>query len=99
MWMVRAGEYSCFIDDFRKKSCIAVDWDKLGDISQLKTKEEVKELVEKKYDYSKKSQLNISAAQIGKFLLDFKKGDYVISYDSSNRVYLVGEIQSILRNV
>ena len=94
MWMVRAGESAFLIDDFRSKSYVAIGWNKIGDISGIKRKDNIKKLVEKAGYYKKKIQINVAAGQIGRFLLDFKKGDYVVSYDPTNRVYLVGEIQS-----
>lgn len=94
MWMVRAGEDAFLIEDFKKKSYVSIGWNELSDLSKIPDRDKIKELVENKYDYAKKSQLNVAAGQINRFLFDFKKGDYVLSYDPNNRVYLVGEIQS-----
>lgn len=94
MWMVRAGEDAYLIDDFRKKKYVAIGWNKLGDISNIKNKDKLKELVESKYNYTKKSQLSTAAGQISRFLFEFKQGDYVLSYDPSKRVYLVGQIDT-----
>jgi len=94
MWMVRAGEGAFLIDEFRSKSYVSIGWNEIGDISGIKRKDKIKKLVEKGGYYKKKSQINVAAGQIGRFLLDFKKGDYVVTYDPTNRVYLVGEIQS-----
>jgi restriction system protein len=97
MWMVRAGEDAFLIDDFRKKSYVSIGWNELTDLSHVTDRDAIKELVEQNsdtYNYTKKSQINIAASQISRFLLDFQKGDYVLSYDPTNREYLVGEIQS-----
>lgn len=97
MWMVRAGEGAFLIDDFRKKSYVSIGWNELSDLSHTADKDAIKELVQENcafFNYTKKSQINIAASQISRFLFDFKKGDYVLSYDPTNRVYLVGEIQS-----
>ncbi|MBN2330963.1 MAG: restriction endonuclease [Candidatus Aenigmarchaeota archaeon] len=97
MWMVRAGPDAFLIDDFKRKKYVAIGWNELGDISNVKKKEDVKALVEKhkeKYEYIKISQVNTAAGQISKFLFNFEKGDYVLSYDPTNRVYLVSEIVS-----
>jgi restriction system protein len=95
MWMVRAGEDAFLIDDFKKKNYVSIGWNELSDLSKVSSKEKIKELVEEKCDfYTKKSQVYSAAGQISRFLFDFKKGDYVLSYDPGNRVYLVGEIQS-----
>jgi restriction system protein len=95
--MVRAGEDAFLIDDFRKKSYVSIGWNELSDLSHVTDRDTIKELVEQNSDtfnYTKKSQINIAASQISRFLLDFQKGDYVLSYDPTTREYLVGEIQS-----
>lgn len=95
MWMVRAGRDAFLIEDFKKKNYVAIGWNELSDLSNTLDREKIWELVEEKCDYySKKSQINVAAGQISRFLMDFQKGDYVLSYDPNNRVYLVGEIQS-----
>jgi restriction system protein len=97
MWMVRAGEDAFLIDDFRKKSYVSIGWNELSDLSNVTDRDAIKELVEQNsdnYNYTKKSQINIAASQISRFLLDFQKGDHVLSYDPTNREYIVGEIQS-----
>jgi restriction system protein len=92
--MVRAGEDGFLIDDFKKKNYVSIGWNELLDLSKRENRDEIKELVEKKGGYAKKSQVSHAAGQINRFLFDFKKGDYVVTYDPTNRVYDVGEIQS-----
>jgi restriction system protein len=93
MWMVRAGREAFLIDDFKRKNLVAIGWNELGDISKVDSRDKIKELVKEKCGYTKKSAINIVAGQISRFLMDFKKGDYVVSYDPNARVYLVGEIE------
>lgn len=94
MWMVRAGTGAFLIDDFKSKNYVSIGWNEIGNISGIKRKDKIKRLVEEAGYYKKKPQVAVAAGQIGRFLLDFKKGDYVVTYDPTNRVYLVGEIQS-----
>jgi restriction system protein len=95
MWMVRAGEGGYLIEDFKNKNYVAIGWNELTDLSKIADKEKIKKLVVEKCEYcTKQSQVNVAAGQISRFLMDFKKGDYVLSYDPNKRVYLVGEIQS-----
>ncbi|MDA0525427.1 restriction endonuclease [Methanococcoides alaskense] len=94
MWMVRAGENAYLIDDFKNKNYVAIGWD-IGDISKVENKDQVKELVEQTCTYfSKKSQISNAAGQMNRFRFDFKKDDYVISYDPANRIYILGLIRS-----
>ena len=76
MWMVRAGEDAYLIDDFLKKKYVAIGWNKLGNIGNIKSKEKLKELVKVKYDSMKKSQLSATAGQTSRFLFEFKQGDF-----------------------
>lgn len=94
MWMVRAGEDAFLIEDFRKKNYVSIGWNDLLDLSKIKNREEIKELLKKKRSYPKKSQIAHAAGQINRFLFDFQESDYVVSYDPANRLYIVGEIRS-----
>jgi len=94
MWMVRAGEKGYLIEEFKKKKIIAVGWNKIKDISLIKDKEQIKELIKEKYPEHKISQLGMATSQFSKFVLTFSVGDYAVSYDPVNRNYLLGEITS-----
>lgn len=93
MWMVRAGEGAFLIDKFKDENRVVIGWE-LGDLSHVKNLDEIKKLLKHTYPEKKVGQINIAASQINKFLFDFQKGDYVLSYDSENRVYHVGKIIS-----
>ncbi len=92
--MVRAGADGFLIDDFKKKNYVSIGWNELPDLGKMESRDKIRELVEKKSDYVKKSQVGNAVGQISRFLFDFRKDDYVVSYDPTNRVYHVGEIQS-----
>ena len=94
MWMVRAGEGAFLVEDFKSKNYVSIGWNKIGDISEVEGKDRIKRLIEEAGYYKKKSQVAAATGQISRFLLEFKKGDYVVTYDPNNRVYYVGEIQS-----
>lgn len=94
MWMVRAGEGANLINNFKEKNYVAIGWNELGDIGKITSKEELKELIKQHELYRKASQISIAAGQLYRFVFEFKKGDFVISYDPNNRIYLIGEILS-----
>ncbi|KAA1194602.1 restriction endonuclease [Pseudohalioglobus sediminis] len=89
--MVRAGEGGRLIEEF-EKGFVAIGWSNLGDLSRLSTKENVAALIEKKYPEIKPSKKSKSIGVINKFLNVVGIGDIVVSYDTSTREYLVGEI-------
>ncbi|PAV05482.1 restriction endonuclease [Methanobacterium bryantii] len=92
--MVRAGQNAFLIDDFKSKNIVAIGWDEIGDLSACKSHNAVKKLVNKKYPEFKEGKVNITASQINKFRFEFNKGEYVVSYNPEERIYLIGEISS-----
>ncbi len=95
LWMVRAGEDAFLIEDFISKSIISIGWNEMGDLSNGNNdREEIKKLLREKYPEYKESQVQSSAGMIYRFIFEFKKGDSVITYNRSERVYWIGEIES-----
>lgn len=93
MWMVRAGEGGFLIDRFEKENKIVIGWE-IGDLTNVKSLDEIKKLVRNTFFDKKEGYVNITASQINKFRFEFQIGDNVVSYDPQNRVYLIGEIKS-----
>lgn len=96
MWMVRAGHGGNLFENFKEKNIVAIGWDigNLSKISTISTLDEIKKLVREKYSEYSLGKLNISAGQIYRFKAEFKKDDYVVTYNPEERFYLVGEITS-----
>jgi restriction system protein len=97
MWVVRAGDEARFYDDFKKNRIVAIGWGELGDLSEVKNPAEMKQMIEKAYGHKKLGYRNIVASQIARFVLEFKEGDYVLTYDPKTRNYLIGKISSPYR--
>ncbi len=91
--MVRAGEGAFLIDKFKNENRVVIGWS-IGDLTNIKSADEIKQLIRDKYPEQKLGNINISASQVSKFRFEFKIGDNVVSYDPQNRIYLVGEIIS-----
>jgi restriction system protein len=94
MWVVRAGEDARFYDDFKRNKIVAIGWDELGDLSRVKNHAEIKRMIEKAWSDKKLGWRNIVPSQVARFVLEFKEGDYVLTYDSKTRNYLIGKICS-----
>jgi len=93
MWMVRAGEDAFLFDVFKNKNLVSIGWE-VGDISKITTPDGIKKIVKIKYpDYSL-GKIVSAASQIIRFRFEFKVGDRVVTYNPSDRTYLVGEIVS-----
>jgi len=91
-WMVRAGEGCEVIEEFEKQSCVAIGWHELGDISGVKTAEELRSLMDRTFPEWKPRKRQVSTSMVFKFLHDFSLGDFVASYNSDTRQYLIGTI-------
>jgi restriction system protein len=92
MWMVRAGEGGYIFDDFITHNLVAIGWDELGDLSGIKTPEQVKELVKKTYPNYAQGKLYMTAGQINRFRFELTKNSYVITYNPETRIYRIGVI-------
>ena len=86
MWMVRAGEDSFLIEDFKNNEIVAIGWD-LGDLRE-KSDEEIAIEFEEKYGSTK------SLNQVLRFKNEFQINDYVITADTKTQTFYLGKIIS-----
>lgn len=90
MWMVRAGKKARFFKEFSELNIISLDWD-FDDLSDDDF-DEIKSKLQKKLH--KKDYLGIFASQINSFVHKFKIGDYVVTVNPKDQVYLIGKVCS-----
>ncbi len=93
MWMVRAGKGGFLIDRFENENLVVIGWE-LGDLTKIKDKEDLKRIIKDKFPEKKDNQIQAVLSVVGRFRFDLNKGDNVVSYNSDERTYLVGEIVS-----
>ncbi len=93
-WLVRAGEGAYLVEDFRAGSFVSIGWAELGDVSSLKTREQFTQAVARAYPDARRAQVAMSAGQIFRFAREMKVGDRMLTYDPSQREYLIGTITS-----
>ena len=94
MWMVRAGAKAFLINGFIENNLVAIGWNELQDLSQFSDTKSLKDELKKVYPEYKDSTINMNAGQLFRFLKEFNIGDYVITYNPSERVYWIGKILS-----
>lgn len=94
VWMVRAGQGSYLIDEFRDRDIIAIGWNELGPLDPEWSYKQLKEKFSEAYPEDSVGRVNQCVGQIWKFLKDFQKDDKVITYDSASREYYIGVIES-----
>lgn len=93
-YMVRAGSQGYLAEDFRSKGLVALGWNELDDLSIIRDLDHLKVILEQHYPNKKKGWIAQTAGQLRKFLWTMKEGDYVLTYDSSARIYYFGKIAS-----
>lgn len=91
-WMVRAERDGRLFDAFKDKSAVAIGWNEVGDLSAVKTRKAMADLVSGAWPETKPQSVAIAAGQLHRFVNEIEVGDMVVTYNPSRRVYLVGEI-------
>ena len=92
--MVRAGQGGYLIDEFIEKQVVAIGWNETGKLDESLSSEDLKRKFREAYPEDTDGRVNQCVGQISRFLKEFKIGDKVVTYDSSARVYYLGEIVS-----
>jgi restriction system protein len=89
IWFIRSngGEWLPF---FIENNCVALGWDKTPDFSG-KDRKFIKQSLLKNYPENEKS-ISSWAGYFESFVNVIQKNDYVLSYDTSSRVYHLGKI-------
>jgi restriction system protein len=94
IWMVRAGASAIHAQDFEEHKYVAVGWVKIGDLSQVKSKEALEKVDKEVYPETSLGKFRMGVGQLARFRFDIKKGDKVVTYNPEFRVYPVGEVIS-----
>lgn len=93
-WLVRAGQGGRFASEFEGLKMVAIGWVEAGDTLTLKTREEFFIRMQQTYPEDSKPKQHNSAGQVFRFVREIRQGDRVVTYDNSNRVYMVGTFAS-----
>lgn len=76
-----------------KASVVAIGWEEMGDLSTLKTREEIKQKYESVYSETG-VKAGIGAGQLHRFAHEIKKGDIVLTPLKISREVLIGQVIS-----
>jgi restriction system protein len=90
--MVRAGTGGRFATVFRQNSYVSIGWRKLGDLTEVKSREELLDMVAKTYPETRDQTRLMWAGQLYRFVRVFQIGDRVVTYDPGARIFLCGTI-------
>ncbi|UUV16971.1 hypothetical protein NRK67_03420 [Fusobacteria bacterium ZRK30] len=89
-WLFRAGEKAKHFDLFYRKKEIGIGWDKINNLSQMRTKDILDREVRVKYPMEEKPGNIIN--KIHKFYSVMKKGDIIIMPDSEKKRVAFGRL-------
>jgi restriction system protein len=92
VWMVRAGRDSVYIDEFLFRQMVAIGWTRIGDLSNVHSREQISQLVEQAWPENNKFQNSASVGQVYRFREEIVPGKTVVTYDSNRRVYHLGTV-------
>jgi restriction system protein len=92
MWMVRAGEGGFRFEDFKTDALVSIGWPEVGDMARYQTRADFTRAIALGLPGAKAGQVAASAGQTYRFVREIGVGDSVVSYDRSERTYLVGEV-------
>ena len=89
IWMVRAGEGGRYIDFFLNENVVAVGWGEVGPLQSGESDNDFRHRFAQIYPKDRNGP-----HQVIRFLKEVQVGDAVATYDTGNRVYHIGLIQS-----
>ncbi len=94
LWFVRAGEGGAYAPDFRATNSVGIGWNEVGPITPETPDEEIHDRFAKTYSDKEKKTFVAWANQVRRFLREIRAGDAVVTYDPTERIYLIGRIDS-----
>lgn len=92
-WRIALGEGSFFWDDCKKGEFVVIGWSTLGNLSNIRTLEELKNFYLKK-EWGNAHQAGADCPQIWRFIKEIRIGDIVLVRRGQNTILGVGEVKS-----
>lgn len=95
LWGIHAGKTGDADTLFLKKSCVAVGWTKMGDLTSLKPdRDAFKARVAEVYPEKKPGAIPNNAGQLFRFVHEMKLGDIVVYPSKRDRKVHLGRVES-----
>lgn len=91
VWCVRA-EFGTYTPHFVRGGYIAIGWEELGDLSKVRTREQLYEMYRESYPKDSNIVTGQQVGQINRFVLEMKAGDYVITPDANTDLLHYGRL-------
>ncbi|MDV6034662.1 MAG: restriction endonuclease [Phycisphaera sp. RhM] len=93
IWMIRAGKGGDCVEDFLEQKLVAIGFGQI-EVSADMDKVAIEAKLREQSPKAPKGRLSMIAGQMNRFYSEIHVGDAVTTYDPSQRVYLLGTIQS-----
>lgn len=93
-WVVRAGNYNEIVEDVEAKSVVAIGWAKMGNLSQLKSREQIKNRYREIDEGASEAKIGMNSGQLYRFAQEIKVGDFILTPIQATREILIGTIVS-----
>ncbi len=94
VWLVRAGRGAEHAEDFATEGYVGISWMDVGPVSADTPDDEIERGFERHYPEAKPGTRAVWVSQLKRFLRELQMGDSVVTYDSNQRIYLIGTIGS-----
>jgi restriction system protein len=93
LWGIHGGKTGDADSIFKKKSQVALGWDKLGDLGVLKpTRDKFKNALQEAYPDRKPGYYPMATGQLFRFVHEMKDGDLIIYPSKRDKRVYIGEI-------
>jgi restriction system protein len=94
IWVVRAGRGARYVEEFLEDGVVAIGWPAVGAIDPDMKKPALIAKLAEAYPAKKEGTHQFWAGQLLRFYRDLSVGDLVMTYDSTQRLYFLGTIES-----
>lgn len=92
-WLVRAGRHGEQEEEIFEQNVTAIGWEELPDLSEFKTREELKAKYIETYGDAKPKAITLRIGQLWKFANEIKVGDLIVTPNKSSPVVAIGEVK------
>lgn len=93
LWGIHAGKAGDADELFLRKSCIALGWDKMGDLAALHPDREAFKVRLAEAYPEKPSAVPVNAGQLFRFVHEMKRGDLVVYPSKRDRLIHLGRVK------
>ena len=92
IWVIRAGHGGYYADDCREHGVVALGWAEMGDLSDLRTRDDILRGLKEAHPNAKRGRLIAWASQLFKLVHEVQIGDIILTPVSATRQIHMGKV-------